>query len=365
MHLAHIAFPQKWKSLALEAGTYVVEDHNAAEILWEGRGFGQVRLEAASPPAFGGVVTMEAGQRLLVVRVGGFGDLLWLNSLYPAIREMGIKVYHCCFSRYADVLRGFVDGVVPYPLLLSDARMFNQVAWLENSIEGSPCKDGEHPTERLAGLLGVSLPERLAAYKVFEDERAAALAAFPRTDGVHRVCVQIEASGGPKSYQAIFQAMAHIARRGREIVVVGKSRRPWQEKVPPGVFDCTQEGFSIRQSIAMLSTCDAVLAPDSVMSHAGGALGIPVVGLYGPFDGASYLKSYPGAIPLQGRMACSPCWWHPRGSEFPPGQPCEAEGNCLALNKITPEFVAMMVERALGGSPGDIVKNNADSNELN
>lgn len=349
MHSLKINSPINTGNLQLLPGGYMVEDHNAAEILWSGRGFGAVHVDASlAPPVFRGVVTMKPGQRLLVVRVGGFGDLLWLNAIYPAIREMGIKVYHCCFPRYAPVLEGFVDGVVPYPLLESDACKFDAVAWLENAIEGEPCVNGEHPCERLAALLGVPAPDRLAAYKVYEEERAAAFMAFPRTEGRKRVCVQVEASGGGKSYRGILKAMAKIAAKGNEIVVVG-APRPAGEFIPPMVFDCTTKQFTIRESIAMLSTCDAVLAPDSVMSHAAGALGIPCVGLYGPFDGATYMKGYPGALPIQGRLACSPCSWHPRGSDFPEGQPCDLARNCVALNGISPEYVAIMVERALGG----------------
>ena len=83
----------------------------------------------------------------------------------------------------------------------------------------------------------------------------------------------------------------------------------------------------------MISTCDAIVAPDSVFVHVGAALDIPTVGLYGPFDGTAYMQGMRGEA-IQGALRCSPCNHHPRGDWFPAGGPCQKSGVCDALEAI-------------------------------
>ncbi len=347
MHVATIHQPVRNWAQDMDPGRYWLEDHNAAELLWHSRGFGGVVLEHAEPPVFLGNNPNLEGAGILVVRVGGFGDLLWLNAVYEALRKKheGIRIVHCCFERYAPVLEGFVDEVLPYPLAGADAANFDHIVWLENAIEGRPCTDGEHPADRLARLFGVEL-ERRTAYRVTDDEHAWARETWPRTEK-RRICVQPGTSTDCKDYPRIRELMALLHRKGFELLVVGPPRSV-REKEPEGVLDATQCGLTIRQSIALAGECDCILAPDSVFVHVGDALGVPVVGLYGPFDGATYMKGYNG-VSVQGPLPCSPCHWHPRGSAFPPGKPCFTRGFCTALGEISPDFAAIMVERALKG----------------
>lgn len=341
MHIATVNKPTQWDKRVYEPGAYALEDHNSAEFLWASRGLGEVSLLASDYPEFD-PSQLKSGERLLVVRVGGFGDLLWLNPIYEILRERGIHITHACFDRYAPVLDGFVDMVAPYPMSVEAMAGYDQIVWLENVIEGRACLNGEHPADRLAKIFDVK-PNRRTAYAITEQERRWAAVEWPRNDAP-RVCVQLQSSTACKDYRRIAETMGMLAGKGYEQLMVGAPRDVEARPLPEGVYDATQKRHSIRKSIAMASFCDVILAPDSLMVHVGDALGIPVVGLYGPFDGKTYMKGYNGT-PIQGDLDCSPCSWHPRGSAFPPDQPCARRGYCLALNNVTPEFVAAMVER--------------------
>lgn len=335
---------ENWEA-TLPPGVYLLEDHNSAELLWHSRGFGAMQLEHQPKPKFA-PETIRDEDRILVVRVGGFGDLIWLNAVYAALREkyFGLHIAHCCFGRYAPVMEGFIDAIVPYPLARDESEGYDHVVWLENAIEGKPCVDGEHPADRLAKLFHVELASR-TAYKVTPEEQEWASETWPRNNR-KRICVQPDSSTACKDYPHMAKVLHALNRKGYELLIVGAPRAAGTEDVPDGVFDATQKQFSVRQSIAMAADCDCILAPDSIFIHVGDALGIPVTGLFGPFDGLTYMDGYRG-VSVQGSMPCSPCHWHPRGSAFPPGMPCIKHGACVALGSVSPDFIVIMVERAL------------------
>jgi ADP-heptose:LPS heptosyltransferase len=344
MHVATVKTALEWNNRTVVPGDYYLEDHNSAELLWASRCLGDVVISGCPSLRFDPVKIWRPGTRVLFVRVGGFGDLLWLAPIYQKMREAGVYVAHCCFERYAPVLEGFVDEVVPYPLAFADTTQFDQIVWLENVIEGKACLGNEHPAGRLAKLLHA--PEGLprAGYIVTGQEIEWAADQWPRTD-LKRICVQVGSSGSIKDYARITELLAVISLAGFELLLVGDPREA-HEKVPPGVFDCTMRQFTVRQSIAMASWCDAIVAPDSMFVHVGAALGIPTVGLYGPFAGSAYMDGFVGCA-MQGRAKCSPCSWHPRGAPFPPGGPCASSGHCNALANVPPEDILFMLKRLL------------------
>lgn len=341
MHVATIHRAMQWAGLELPPGRYWLEDHNAAELLWASRGFGDVTLEAAEAPE---PLPLGRHSHICVVRVGGFGDLLWLNSIYQELHRRGISITHVCFPQYSPVLHGFAEGILSYPFA-EGGWQETPVYWMENLIEEKACLDGEHPCDRMARFFGIEPPARKAAYALAESEAEWARGQFPRS-ARRRVAVQMASSSPHKNYPHMDRVLPMLHGEGCELVIVD-SPRSNQETTPPGVYDCTQRRLSIRESIAMAATCDVVLAPDSTMVHVAHALDIPVVGLFGPFDGASYMRHYRGRW-IQGRHSCSPCHWHPRGLPFPPDGPCAAEfRECNALANVPPEYVARQVLRLL------------------
>jgi ADP-heptose:LPS heptosyltransferase len=73
-------------------------------------------------------------------------------------------------------------------------------------------------------------------------------------------------------------------------------------------------GLGIRQAFALLSGCDAVVAPDSAFVHLAGAFDLPCVALYGPIDGRVRTKHYPRCkfLDVRNTLGCLPCWRNDR-----------------------------------------------------
>ncbi|MDL2317266.1 glycosyltransferase family 9 protein [Desulfovibrio sp. OttesenSCG-928-A18] len=88
---------------------------------------------------------------------------------------------------------------------------------------------------------------------------------------------------------------------------------------------------SLRESCALLSRCRVLLSGDSGPMHLAGAVGTPVIALFGPTTREwGFYPQGPQDIILERELPCRPCSLHGR-------KPCPRMGQCLAA--ITPEEV--------------------------
>jgi hypothetical protein len=342
MHHATLKKKFDWAGQgALKPGSYALEDHNAAEFLWHTRGFGEAHL--CHMPYEYPKHLPEDGDRILVVRVGGFGDTLWLNAIYEQL-DYGVIIDHSCFKRYQPVVSPRVRKVIDYPFPTKLFNRYDAVYWLENIIEGKPCLAGEHPADRIAKLFGIKKLKKRNHVHVPEKLKEWAVEKYPWEKGRPRICIQDESSTPSKSYFRMLDLLRALLAKKYEVVVVGAPRKI--QGVPDGVIDGRNEGWNVMESIAVASTCDAIIAPDSFMVHVADALGKPCIGLFGNFHGATYMKGYRGEA-IQGVDKCSPCSWHPRGQPFPNFCPSKDRGYCLALAKRSPELIITKLESHL------------------
>ncbi len=107
---------------------------------------------------------------------------------------------------------------------------------------------------------------------------------------------------------------------------------------------------SLRESAAILATCDAFLGPDSGLVHVAGALGIPTVALYAAFPARLRTAYAPSVASLSGALPCAPCFHHSGQRVFPAQGPCERSRECDALASISPAEIVAAVE-ALPAAP--------------
>jgi ADP-heptose:LPS heptosyltransferase len=176
--------------------------------------------------------------------------------------------------------------------------------------------------------------------------------------------VQVQAGARCRSYPRIGLLVEALRRADWEVYLIG---RPGEFRVDGlvnnDVVDLSRRGLTWRQSAAFLLTCDVVLAPDSSMLHAAGALDVPAVGLFGPFPWKLRTAYYHSVRALQGHEGCpmAPCFHseHLGIPTMPLEGPCSATGRCTALESILPKRILAMVEqvfaqavRTAGGEPG-------------
>jgi ADP-heptose:LPS heptosyltransferase len=141
---------------------------------------------------------------------------------------------------------------------------------------------------------------------------------------------------------------AALARRLRDergarcLVTFGPSERELAQAVvdaSAGAAELAPETANLLELAALYQACDVVVAGDTGPLHLAAALGVPVVGLYGPKDPAVYgpLDGRTGEVSatVWKRVHCSPCRL----------RRC---GNVICMPAITVADVAGAIERAIG-----------------
>lgn len=69
-------------------------------------------------------------------------------------------------------------------------------------------------------------------------------------------------------------------------------------------------GRPIRAVAAVIAHLDALVTPDTGLLHVAGAMGTPILGLFGSTNGDLRMREYAGHYTIAHRMApCGPCWY--------------------------------------------------------
>lgn len=335
-------------------GRYLSEDVNAGEMLARGwcrvQGYGL--SNGSSFRAFSQKEDYN-DTRLLFVRPGGFGDLLFLTPTFREIKKRWPRanIFVSCFDRYWPALVNNPDvaGFIPYPVSLELWDRSKAHVWLENIIERNTEAREMHAVDVIAKRVGIEFEDKTMKYIVSPEEKIAAEREFPRViDAKVRVGLQMTASGSCRVYPFMADLSKRLWRdRGYEVFLFGKPGDVMSDE-PAGMVNLMLRGKTFRESCAVLQTCDVVVAPDSALAHVAGALGVPCVALYGPFPWKLRTAYAPETFALQGTCPVSPCFHHGQaGQGFPENGPCAQTGRCEALAAITVDRVMRAVEKRL------------------
>jgi ADP-heptose:LPS heptosyltransferase len=298
------------------------------------------------------------GKRIMFQRVGGFGDLVLLTPVFREIKRRWPTCHiaiSCMAKPYGVVLEGlpFVDELLPFPLLCETAEKYDAWIFYENAIEKNKRAEELHMTELFGEIAGITGIEDLKPeYRIRPTEAIWANEAYPR-NSARRITLQAGASGRCRRYPLLGDLLNEIVKKGWEVFLLGAENdipALRGKKLTPQVRNLTDLGLTFRQSCAVLNTSDCFIGSDSAILHVAGALGIPGVGLYGPFPWKLRTAHSPSITAIQGTGACSPCFHHELGNMdnyFPDHCPSKAKGYCQVLYSIAPHRVIEKAEKIM------------------
>jgi lipopolysaccharide heptosyltransferase II len=323
-------------------------------------------------------------QRVLIFLKGGIGDVVFALPLLGDLRAgfPGAELVALSHDQGADVLRHApdVDTVRSYgplssrPSLASARRTLGpdrfdvavspvrslRAAWLLFR-SGARVRAGfgggpeqlllTHPApvrpfevvfarrfERLAASLGLptGAPARLAVDAASRDRAGERLAGAGRSAG--RPLIALHVGGGWPTKQWPVEhcqalTVALVARGAQVLLVGGIADRPRARVVAHGLAPGSavdRTGASVGDTLEELALAQAAVGLDSGLSHAGVALGVPTVLLFGPNDPASVVP-VPHARVVTQPLPCRPC--NRAGKKRCP------EGHHRCMRDTTPEEV--------------------------
>jgi ADP-heptose:LPS heptosyltransferase len=289
-----------------------------------------------------------AGKSLLVWRTGGFGDLLFLTPLLAQLRADHDCVIHAATRPvFRMVLEGgLVDAVHPLPIAQSFLERHDYHLHFEGTVEVSR-DPARHAVDLFARHAGVELRSKNLVYRLPPDAAVRAEAfvgGLGLPDDAPRIAVQARASSIIRTFppDALAETLRLLVAEGIACLVLGREGHFPEAARVPGVIDLCGK-LPMVDSVAVMTYCDALLAPDSSLTHFAGALGVPTVALYGPFPGAVRTAYYPRCTTLEAQAPCAPCFLH--GSK--PCPRAEPSGHSSCWRTLPPERIAGAVVRAI------------------
>jgi ADP-heptose:LPS heptosyltransferase len=320
----------------LKAGvSYVVEPRAAGALLMRLNGLASV--EGCELPAYNRKADYN-GKTLTILRAGGIGDILLITPLIEAIQAEWpeVKLEVCCSNRSRLPVHPICSHL-SYPAPHSELLKRDAVLNLTDSVEEEHDLHAVHAFGAKAGFY--DLPLRLK----YQNDKALVgdmLIRYPKRAKV-RIGLQMKASSKIRIYPYMSAVIAGLIEKGVEVVlfddpeatsVIGKSDL---------VLNGSMEKWTLEESVALLESCDLIIAPDSAFIHFGCALDVATLGLYGSFHYSkrATLGNRKNFF-IQAGGDCSPCNHHGLGGlAWPKGGPCNRSGMCNVLHGIEPERV--------------------------
>lgn len=305
----------------------------------------------------------EKHKTVLFLFHGCIGDTIFLEPVFRKINEIYPSIYLVPITGKPNF--GVLDNEpsvsiqVPYPIPRNGIHKGDFLVDLSKCFH--PATEGVnelHPTDLYIRLLkskGFNIEltdeEKRPKYHITEEEKAWAEEQYPRNKK-KRLGVQMVASGKYRTYkpQLTCDSIIPLALDGWECFLFGTPKSfniTIKEIVKDRVIDLSEKKYSIRETAAIMSTCDVFLGQDSGLTHLAGALNIPTVAVYAAYPWQIRTKYHPKCYSIQANASCSPCFHYtkyPKG-DFPFNKPCYDIRECIALNEIEPKRITTKIKK--------------------
>lgn len=361
MHI--VSLPERLElqpGYVIEPGDYISENLLCAQLINLAGDGGMRPMEESRP--FDDTKDWN-GKKILFMRAGGFGDIV---NLTPTLREVkrrwpDAEVHLATMGEYGTVLEGlpYVSSVMKYPVSVETASGFDAWVFFEKAIEGNPRAEKIHMADLFAEITGLKfglLANKFDGhpdYIISKDEASWATVQYPHRPGIKRLSIQVSATARCRVYpmQNLEQVLnAFKAKKDWEVFLLGEPGKV-QAQETENVKNLTMHNVTFRQSAAVVGASDCFLGSDSALVHVAGALGVPAVGLFGPFPWKLRTAYSPSVVGIQGKGKCSPCFFHEKHQGalardlFPKDCPSRERGYCEVLETIDPKRVVAQVEK--------------------
>jgi len=318
------------------------------------------------------VNNLPKGKNLLLFRSGGIGDVMFMLPLIKYLKknfEATIKAGTT--PAYITLLENnpYIDKYLMMPFKLEEMESCDYHLTFEGVIEDID-KEAKtfHAVDlflKEAGLDFTKIPSEDKIPELGLDKnylrKVESKLSYLKDD--MKIGVQLQSSSPIRTFplEKLIGVLRELALRGYAIFIFGGRNQENLGKhvqkilinfsTPTKIINLATEHVGLRDSIAFAKFMDVIIAPDSSFIHIAGALGVPVVGLYGCFPSLLRMRYYKKAIGIDTNVSCAPSFIHghsPCHRGDPP--PCfsvisirnilDAVDHLLEISKIEDEYPA-------------------------
>ena len=280
--------------------------------------------------------------KILIWRTGAFGDVLITTPLIRHLNSQGHQIFIVCGERGEQVLRNnpHVFKILPHDQTIKNELLGDHMEYLKRKHhldriidlnESIECALSQHPRSA-----NYKLPkkERIAKFNrnfyeyCFEHagERWGDLTSFKpelffeksELDDVRKhlksdcfnVLIGLSGSGTNKAYPWIMDLCNNIMKSHKDIhiITVGDTKcQIFEDGIDDGNITKLSGNISMRQSMALTSMVNLVIAPDTGIIHASGCYDTPKICLLGHNTKECITKYFTNDYSIESDPTLAPC----------------------------------------------------------
>jgi len=343
MHLVTNTHPINTGNLFgnLMPGSYVMHDRTAFElgVIADRK---SIRMEHFD--GFVGKRTLQRAHRILIMRSGAIGDLLFATPAIKAFRALhpDAEIAISCIESRAEIFEntGLFDTFEQYPLPQERIDSYDTLISLEDIIES---ETEIHAADAFAKALGVTITDRRPIFKLTKEEITYAKRHF--NGDRPKVAIQLRAGVRNRDYPAHQwqPVLLGLEDAGWEVMLLGtRGQIPPMPPVlrKPYIREIYLKDLPLRETAAVIANCQLFIGPDSSLLHIAHALDIPAIGLFGPVLPKLRTSEGQNVAALIGKGSCAGCNWNYKmGQHFPINKPCYQQQICKVIEAISPDEI--------------------------
>lgn len=286
-------------------------------------------------------------KRLLMIRNGGFGDLIFTQPILKYLKEQypTCRITFAASPRFIPIFWDFPKGLIDEFLLVPFATDFLKQSDYHLTFEGAieRCKEAhrENCYDLFSKLAGIDIDHNDDRYRPTLTPKEEIMKILEPELPNNYIVVQIRASNPIRmmSQEKWAKLLKRIIASGKNIVVVDDQRFAMiysqfleKYKIPKeSIFNLSKLSKSINFATGIISKSEGVVGIDSSFLHMGAALNKPVFGIYGPFKGDLRMRYYKNADWIETENACDiqPCFFHQNETLKCPSVKNKEEVKCI------------------------------------
>lgn len=287
-----------------------------------------------------------SGRKVLALRHGGGGDILFMTTGLKELKKKfsSSKLSVAIGEQYIPLAENEpeIEKIFSIPIKLEEWEQFHYHLIFENIIENNPFAREYNAYDLFLMQMGLDIKEIPPERKIptISSPLDLAIKEYLLYSPIKKVGIQVEASSPIRNYPIYNYAEVGkiLEAKNYEIYLFGSQKQEdsikyiaSQLKNPKIIMG------ELRDAIMTTRFMDYFIAPDSMFIHIAGALGVPVIGIYGPFHSSLRMKYFKNSVGIDAKTACSPCFLHGH-NPCPKGNPSP----CFSL--ITPKVIMKAFE---------------------
>ena len=301
------------------------------------------------------------GKTLFCFRGAGIGDLMAMMTGLRLLKEMypNVTINVGSMFTYKQLFENdpIVNEFTQMPYSLDYITNADYTVSFQGIIENNYSANSVHMYDLFLHKFGINPDEILPENKVPKlyvdpdiDSKIHYLLKKERDKGYKLIAgIQLEASNVIRNYhpQLIQELIKRLISNDIRPVLIGELVKVrnlidnYMLTAEDFALDMSEYCDTLNGLISTINNCDFLIGPDSSGLHIAGALGKPMVGIFGPILSDLRLRYFKNAIGIDCSTICSPCFLHM-------DRPCknaDKEGYSLCMRLATPELIVNEIKK--------------------